>query len=57
MMNRGVIGTLVTGGVLAAVGYMLMPRRRNRFMDMSRWFVNRIDMRKMMRFFTRAMAR
>lgn len=31
MFGRGILGVLVTSGVIAGIGYMLMPRRRNHF--------------------------
>ncbi|MFY0543384.1 hypothetical protein [Brevibacillus sp. H7] len=31
MVGRNLLGLIATSGILAAVGYLLIPRRRNRF--------------------------
>jgi len=31
MVGRNLLGILATSGIIAAVGYLLKPRRRNRF--------------------------
>jgi hypothetical protein len=55
------LGVIATGGILAAVGFMLAPRRKNRFrLNISRWPFSYRDLQRMLRFgrkLVRAVAR
>lgn len=57
MFARGLLGKVLAGGLLAAIGYMLMPKRRNRMMMVNQWPVSRRDLFKMGRSITRAIAK
>lgn len=38
MFGRNLFGVIAASGVIAAIGYMLVPRRRNRFaLNINRW--------------------
>ncbi|MGD8188884.1 hypothetical protein ACQCN2_02675 [Brevibacillus ginsengisoli] len=54
MFGRGILGKIITGGILAAIGYMLMPKRRNRMMLLRQWPISRRDLWKVGRYLARA---
>lgn len=47
MSGRNILGVIVTSGVIAGIGYMMLPRKRQGFslksarMLMKRWKINR----------------
>ncbi|CAM5794174.1 MULTISPECIES: hypothetical protein [Brevibacillus] len=50
MIARNLLGIIAAGGIVAAVGYMMAPRRRKRFaLNINRWPVSMRDVRKMMK--------
>ncbi|MGC5328825.1 hypothetical protein [Brevibacillus sp. SYSU BS000544] len=57
MFARGLLGKVLAGGLLAAIGYMLMPKRRNRMMMFTQWPMSRRNLWKMGRSITRAFAK
>jgi hypothetical protein len=61
MFGRGLLGVILTSGVIAAIGYMLMPRRRNRLFSfnkmMDRWPLSRRDVMRFGRVLLRQAAR
>lgn len=57
MFGRGIIRKIITGGLLAAIGYMLMPKRRNRMMLLKQWPLSRRDLWKVGRSLARAVAK
>ncbi len=58
MFGRGLLRKIVTGGIIAAIGYLLIPRRRNRwFVNMKRWPLSQRDLWKIGRGLVRGWAR
>jgi hypothetical protein len=60
MFGRGLLGVILTSGIVAAIGYMLMPRRRNRFFSfkqMDRWPLSRRDVMRFGRMLLRQAVR
>ncbi len=57
MFGRGLLGKIITGGLLAAIGYLLMPKRRSRFMLLKQWPLSRRDLWKAGRLFARAIVK
>lgn len=58
LFRRNLLGVIATGGIVAAIGYMLIPKRRSRFsFNMNRWPLSLRDVTRMSRMLMRGFAR
>lgn len=58
MFGRGLLGTIITGGIVVALSYFLMPKQRARLMmSRKRWPLSRRNMMNLGKFLARTVNR
>ncbi|NGQ94237.1 hypothetical protein G3578_03490 [Brevibacillus sp. SYP-B805] len=61
MTGRGLLGVILTSGLIAGIGYMLLPQRKNRFtrraMKAFRWALAKRNLGRWGRMVMRSAAR